>query len=259
MKLTRVDLNSWIIEIAEKRLLVDPWLVDPLVFGNAWFIELRHATPLAYTPETLPPIDLLLISQGQPDHCHRPTLERLDRQIPAVVSAAAAPVLRELGFLSVQVLDNFAEFRLGELVVTAVPGAEVQFQRENGYLLEDSDSGEKIYYEPHQARVLTLKQLAERGAIDVLLMPVVGLRLPLLGEVVNGPESALAMAKVLQPAAIVPTTLGEVRSSGLLGALFQPIGTVAEFEAGLRASGLTSRLLCPKPGETIELTFTHRQ
>ena len=34
MQLTWLDSNSWLIEIAEKRILLDPWIKGNLVFGN---------------------------------------------------------------------------------------------------------------------------------------------------------------------------------------------------------------------------------
>ncbi|MBW4698954.1 MAG: MBL fold metallo-hydrolase [Aphanocapsa lilacina HA4352-LM1] len=256
MKLTRIDLNSWIVEMAGQTLLIDPWLVDPLVFGAGWLIELRHVTPPAFAPETLPPVDLLLISQAQPDHCHRPTLERLPRTLPAVVSPAAARVLRELQFSSVHALANFEQFRLGNLRVTAVPGAEVQFEQENGYLLCDEGTGETLYYEPHQSTPEIQRQVAGLGSVNVLMMPVVGLQLPLLGEVVMGPASALAMARTIQPHTIVPTTLGEVQAGGIAGQLLKPVGSVEEFSDKLATSGLASRFLRPAPGQTLELVFS---
>lgn len=71
MQLTRIDLNSWLIHTREQTFLLDPWLVDPLVFlGIPWFIRLEHRQPLPFTPETLPKIDGILLSQAQPDHCH---------------------------------------------------------------------------------------------------------------------------------------------------------------------------------------------
>ncbi|BAC90275.1 MBL fold metallo-hydrolase [Gloeobacter violaceus] len=258
MKLTRIDLNSWIVEMAGQVILIDPWLVDPLVFGAGWLIELSHVTPPAFTPETLPPVDLLLISQAQPDHCHRPTLERLSRALPAVASPAAARVLRELQFSSVQALTNFEQFRLGNLRVTAVPGAEVQFEQENGYLLRDEGTGETLYYEPHRSTPEIQRRVVGLGSVDVLMMPVVGLQLPLLGEVVMGPESALAMARTVKPDTIVPTTLGEVHTGGIAGQLFKPTGSVEEFTDKLTASGLASRFLHPAPGETLELVFSRR-
>ena len=55
MKLTRIDLNSWILQIADQTVLIDPWLVDPLVFyGIPWLFTAYHTTPSVYTPATLP-------------------------------------------------------------------------------------------------------------------------------------------------------------------------------------------------------------
>jgi len=94
MKLTWIDLNSWIFQLAGKTILVDPWLVDPMtIYGQSWLFTAYHNHPLAYTPETLPPIDLIMISQGVDDHCHVPTLEKLDRAIPAIASPTAAKIL----------------------------------------------------------------------------------------------------------------------------------------------------------------------
>lgn len=71
MKLTRIDLNSWLIHTQTQTFLLDPWLVDPLVFfGLPWFIRLEHRQVPPFTPETLPKLDAILLSQGQPDHCH---------------------------------------------------------------------------------------------------------------------------------------------------------------------------------------------
>lgn len=73
MKLTRIDLNSWLVHTQTQTFLLDPWLVDPLVFfGLPWFIRLQHRQMPPFTPETLPKIDGILLSQGQPDHCHPP-------------------------------------------------------------------------------------------------------------------------------------------------------------------------------------------
>ncbi|NJL83206.1 MAG: MBL fold metallo-hydrolase, partial [Chloroflexaceae bacterium] len=69
MYLTYFDSNSWLIEIADQRILLDPWLVGSLTFGNmAWLFkgEKRTSRPL---PEK---IDLILLSQGLEDHAHHP-------------------------------------------------------------------------------------------------------------------------------------------------------------------------------------------
>lgn len=49
LNLTWLDNNSWLWTIGGQRILVDPWLVDTLTFGNqAWLFkgERRVSLPL---------------------------------------------------------------------------------------------------------------------------------------------------------------------------------------------------------------------
>ncbi|MGI0485402.1 MBL fold metallo-hydrolase [Pantanalinema rosaneae CENA516] len=254
MKLTRIDLNSWIFTLAGHTILVDPWLVDPMVFyGLPWLFTAYHNVPPAFTPETLPPIDLILLSQGLDDHCHKPTLERLDRAIPVIASPTAAKVVTALGYRQVTSLAAWQETIVDTLQITAVPGAEIQpGQMENGYWLRDRATGSSLYYEPHQmpeARVLQ-----ERiGQVDVAIAPVIGQIFPLLGQVIMGAEESLELARILHPRFFVPTTMGDIRTQGILPRLIKSVGSVAEFRDRLSRSGLATELLVPEPGETVEI------
>lgn len=255
MKLTRIDLNSWIFELGGQTLLVDPWLVDPLVFyGQPWLFTAYHNTPLAVTPETLPVIDGILISQGVDDHCHKPTLERLNHSIPVIASRSATKTVQTLGYETVTPLSQGQHCLLGErLEITAIQGAEIQpGQVENGYWLRDRQTGESLYYEPHLAPPeASLRQQIE--TVDVLIAPVIGQIFPLLGQVIMGPEQTLQLAKILSPRFIVPTTMGDIRTGGILPRLIKSIGSIPEFRDRLIASGLNTELLTPKPGETLVL------
>lgn len=251
MKLTRIDLNSWIFDIGGKTILVDPWLVDPLEFyGVPWLFKAYHNTPLTLTPETLPKIDLLLLSQGVDDHCHKPTLERLDRAIPVIASPTAAKVVRSLGYQQVTEISHWQEMTLDQLQITGVLGAEIQpGQVENGYRLRDQTTGETLYYEPHQSP--TQELAAKIGRVDVAIAPVIGQIFPLLGQVIMGPEQAIALVQAVNPRYFVPTTMGDIRATGILPMLIRSVGSVAEFRDRLTASGLPTQLLTPAPGETI--------
>jgi L-ascorbate metabolism protein UlaG (beta-lactamase superfamily) len=253
MKLTRIDLNSWIFSIADKTILVDPWLVDPLDFyGLPWLFRAYHNTPLAFTPATLPAIDLLLISQGVDDHCHKPTLEQLDRSLPVVASPTAAKVVRSLGYKDVTELSHWQSVKWGgNLEITAALGAEIQpGQVENGFLLRDLDRGETLYYEPHLS---PLAELGAVGQVDVAIAPVVGQIFPLLGQVIMGPLQAMQLVGEVKPRYFVPTAMGDIRTSGLLPMMIRSVGSVEEFGDRLLASGLPTELLLPEPGQTLVL------
>jgi L-ascorbate metabolism protein UlaG (beta-lactamase superfamily) len=251
MKLTRIDLNSWLLEAAGKTILIDPWLVENLVFyGQPWLFEATHRTPPIFSPESLPHIDLILLSQGLDDHAHKPTLAKLDRQIPVVASPSAAKVVRALGFTEIKALKPWKEAQFDDLKILAVPGAEVG-QLENGFVICEPET--TLYYEPHISSLETQKQIAERFAVDCLLIPVVGQAFPLLGEVLMGPEKALEVARKLKPRIVVPTALGDLEIKGFLPPLIRTLGSLEAFAQSLKTAGLATELRCPKPGESIEL------
>ncbi len=252
MKLTWIDLNSWLFQLAGKTILVDPWLVDPLTFaGQPWLFTAYHETPLAFTPDTLPPIDLLLLSQGVDDHCHVPTLTQLDRTIPAIASPSAAKRLTQLGFQHVTPLSHWQSVTVDQLTIQAIQGAEIQpGQVENGVLLTDHGSGQTLYYEPHW---YPASAAARIGKVDVAIAPVIGQIFPFLGQVIMGPDQALDLVQQLQPKVFLPTTRGEIRASGILPRLIKTIGSVAEFRDRLTTQHPDTQLCVPDPGEPVEV------
>ncbi|KGF71920.1 hypothetical protein DO97_14255 [Neosynechococcus sphagnicola sy1] len=259
MHLTRIDLNSWIVQMAGQTVLIDPWLVDPLVFyGWPWLFTASHITPPVFTPETLPPIDLILISQGLDDHCHRPTLRALDHDLPVVGSPTAAKVVQRLGYPQVTPLLPWQTHRQGQLAMTAVPGAILQGQRENGYMLQDLSTGTTLYYEPHLFDP-TLGIEQHFSQIEGAIAPVVGQIFPGLGTVIMGPEQAITLVTTLKPKFFVPTSVGNIQTRGLLTTLIQSVGSVAEFRQRLIDSGATTQLLTPEPGETLDLRSWERK
>lgn len=252
MKLTWIDLNSWIFQMAGKTILVDPWLVDPMTFyGQPWLFTARHKTPPAFTPQTLPQIDLLLISQGVDDHCHVPTLKQLDRTIPAIASPTAAKTLHQLGFEQVTALSHWQAITMDQLTVKAVLGAEIQpGQVENGVVLTDHSTGQTLYYEPHWYPAQEATQI---GPVDVAIAPVIGQIFPLLGQVIMGPEQSLDLVQKLQPKVFLPTTRGDIETQGILPRLIQSVGSVEEFRDRLTVDYPTTQFILPNPGEPVEI------
>jgi L-ascorbate metabolism protein UlaG (beta-lactamase superfamily) len=252
MKLTRLELNSWIIEIAGKTVLVDPWLVDPMTFfGSPWLFKATHKGPQTYTPATLPKVDLILLSQSFDDHCHKPTLEQLDHSIPVVASPAAAKIVRQLGYTQVTALTTWQQHKIADgLEITAMPSAPASSGGENGYLLKGG--AESLYYEPH---IFPADQpiASYVSNLDVAIAPVVGQIFPLIGQVIMGPQEALSMVKTLRPRVVLSTGNGDVNIEGLLIKGVKPVGSFEEFAASLKESGLSTQFLMPKGGETIVL------
>ncbi len=248
MYLTWLDSNTWLIEVAEQRILLDPWLVGPLVFGNLpWLFKSDRPQPRSI-PEQ---IDLILLSQGLPDHAHPPTLQQLDRTIPVVGSPNAAKVVQDLGYTQVTVLAHGDEFTLADQVtIRALPGSPIgPFTVENGYLLRDSQTGESLYYEPHGYHSPSLQTFAP---VDVVVTPILDLVIPFLGPVIQGKTTALQAVEWLQ--VILPTAAGgDVTFEGILLSVLRAGGSVEEFRTQLAAVHPNTQLVAPKPGERIQM------
>ncbi|MEA5447495.1 MBL fold metallo-hydrolase [Leptolyngbya sp. CCNP1308] len=260
MDVTWLDSNSWLITLGGQRILVDPWLVGELVFGQQpWLFKGEHpqSRPL---PEA---IDLILLSQGLEDHAHPPTLKALDRTIPVVGSPSAAKVAESLGYSQVTALNHGETFILNQQVtIKAIPGAPVgPLVTENGYILRDMsgdrESGASLFYEPHGFHRPELKA---EGPVDVVITPVVDLALPVVGPIIRGQQGALELIDWLQPQVVLPTAdAGEVTYSGLLINWLKTVGDPQALQAAIAAKGLSTRVLAPVVGQSLPLNLIPRQ
>lgn len=250
INLTYFDSNSWLIEIDGERILLDPWLVGKLTFGNQnWLFEGKKNNPQPI-PEN---IDLILLSQGLEDHTHPPTLKQLDKNIPVVASPNAAKIVTELGYSDVTVLAHQESHQLGQVEIKAVPGSPIgPTLVENGYIITGQASGKKIYYEPHGNHSDSLADTP----IDVVITPIINLKLPLVGAVIKGQETALQVCQRLNPQVILSTAAGgDVDFRGMITSILSAEGTVEEFNRMLEQKNLSTRAIDPQSGETIELSL----
>jgi L-ascorbate metabolism protein UlaG (beta-lactamase superfamily) len=249
MQLTWLDSNSWSIELAGKHILVDPWLVGTLSFGNLPWLFQGTKTVDRPLPER---VDCILLSQGLPDHAHPPTLAALDRSIPVVASPNAAKVVKELGYRDITILAHGESHQFTEAIeIKAVPGSPVgPTTIENGYIIRDKMTS--LYYEPHGYHS---PSLATEGQIDIIITPTIDLKLPLLGAVIKGRESALSICQILQPKFIIPTAAGgDVKFEGLLMSILSAAGTPEEFQAMLAQKSLPTKSIDPQPWQPFVLT-----
>ena len=257
---TYYGANGWLLEFGDQgstplRVLLDPWLVGELRFlPGDWFFTGRLPCPWPL-PER---IDLLLLTQGLPDHAHPPTLEQLPRTIPVVASASAAAVVRRLGFTAVTALAPGEHCRVGDgrpsgdsrasaaLEITATPGAPVP-QVENGYLLRHPAGS--LYVEPHG--FLPPPDQLPPEHLDAVITPVVDLGLPLAGAFVRGTSVLPQLLERFQPHTVLASTAGgAIQFQGLLTRALWQKGSTAAAAAGLPAG---VRLIDPPPGERISL------
>jgi L-ascorbate metabolism protein UlaG (beta-lactamase superfamily) len=241
LRATYFGANGWLLDFDGCRVLLDPWLTGPLEFPpGPWFFraELQQAWPV---PEGL---DLLLLTQGLPDHCHPETLALLDPTLTVVGSAAAATKARQLGFQAVNSLAPGERFHHGELTLTASAGAPVP-RVENGYLLQHPAGS--LYVEPHGFLSADLPS----QAVDAVITPVLDLGLPLVGAFVKGMQVLPQLLERFQPRVVLASTSGgDVRYEGALTRILWQKGSMEE---AARVVPGGSRLIDPVPGVSYDL------
>jgi len=247
MYLTWLDSNSWLIEIEGINILLDPWLIDNLIFGNLdWLIKGTKKTTII--PDK---IDLILLSQGLEDHAHPPTLKMLDQNLPVVASSNATKVVENLGFTNINTLKHGESFTfLDRIKITACQGSPVgPTTIENGYLIEDLTNQKTLYYEPHGYHSNALKN---QNSVNIIITPIINLNLPLIGTVIKGQKTALEVCQWLKPDLILPTaTGGNVTFEGFLTKLLKETGTIEDFRNLLIKNNLKTQVLAPQVGEKI--------
>ena len=247
MYLTWLDSNSWLLEFKEIKILLDPWLVGNLVFGNLpWLFKGQKQKSII--PEK---IDLILLSQGLEDHAHTPTLKVLDHDIPVVASENATKVVKELGYTNINTLKHEETFIfLDSIEIKAVPGSPIGINLiENGYLIKDLTTKKTLYYEPHGYHSSSLKN---KDSVNIIITPIIDLKLPFLGSVIKGQKNALIVCEWLKPEVILPTAAGgNVIFEGILMNFLKESGTIDDFIQLLTQNNLTTEVKAPQPGERI--------
>ncbi len=216
---TYFGANGWLIGFKNTQVLIDPWLKGELsFFSSPWLIkgtlnkELRMPTR----------INLLLLTQGLPDHSHRETLEAIPRDTPVIGSIGAIEVVKKLGFKSLFPLVPGKGVSIDGIYVQATAGAKVP-QIENGYLIKHKEGS--IYIEPHGF----LDPSIEDQKIDIVITPVINIEIPLLGSFINGNKILKELVKKFKPKYILAsTTGGDISFKGILKNTLRAKGSFVE-------------------------------
>tara|TARA_B100000963_G_scaffold327609_1_gene315475 strand:- start:280 stop:993 length:714 start_codon:yes stop_codon:yes gene_type:complete len=219
-KATYLGSNGWIIEFKEARIVIDPWLLGDLIFPpGGWFFKgtLEDEIP---TPED---IDLILLTQGLPDHCHIPSLKKFPKETSIICTKSASKILEELNFESINIMQPGENFKFNDIQIEATSGAAVP-QIENGYILETNDGG--FYIEPHGFLDNSIKP----RKLDAVITPTKNLELPMLGPFVKGADVIPNLVKIFNPGYILSsTTGGKAQFSGILNSFI----SLEEFKENL--------------------------
>jgi len=240
-------------------VFVDPWLTDSLVFGdNKAFYESTKPALSGKSIADFEPIDLVILTQGLPDHAHPPTLKKLDKRIPVVVSPSAAEVCRKMGFENITVVKPGEKVVIldGEIELEAFSGSLVGppwSTRENGYIYRLVKSGLTILHEPHCD--IPDSVLRSLPVVDVMVSSAIGITMPLLGNfpVVRGVEEGAEIARKIKAKVLFPLTNWRAEGKGMLNGLLKEKGSLEEYQKTLDRSGVKMKVLDPMFNQPVDI------
>ncbi|XP_072985851.1 uncharacterized protein [Typha latifolia] len=262
IKLTYLEVNSWLWDLSGLQILVDPILVGNLDFGLPWLFDGAKKVLRNFKLDDLPELDCLLITQSLDDHCHVKTLTPLSRRmpdLPVIATPNAESILNPL-FGNVTYLEpgqnTDVEGKNGmkvNICATAGPILGPPWQRpENGYIINYGESHLSLYYEPH---CVYNQSFLEKYRADIIITPVTKQLLPSF-TLVSGQEDAVQLAKLLQSKYIVPMKNGDLDTKGILSAILYNEGTLESFKEMLSRELPDALVLEPTPGLPLEISMS---
>tara|TARA_Y100001968_G_C19178850_1_gene629345 strand:- start:12 stop:767 length:756 start_codon:yes stop_codon:yes gene_type:complete len=235
IKATYYGANGWLIEFDKIKILIDPWLNGVLTFPPGDWLIKGELDKNVQIPND---INFLLLTQGQPDHAHPPTLNKINKSIPVIASQAASKVVKKIGFNDIYTLKPQETFSQKDLKIEATSGAKVP-NIENGYIIDHNlDS---IYIEPHGY----LDKKINSRHIDLVITPVIDLSLPLAGKFIKGKTILPELIKLFNPSVVLASTSGgDITFTGLLNNLIRVDGS---FKENSFFNNIRTNFISPKP------------
>lgn len=209
--LTWIGHASFLAQFNDLNVLIDP------NFAN-WLFLLKRLKRTGLKLEHLPPIDLVLLTHAHFDHFHRPTLRRLPEPKIGVMPWGVGDLARGLGFGRIIELQWWESFSHGDWKVTLTPtkhwGARVLRDEHRGYggfILEHQ--GRKIFHAGDSAYFDGFKEVGERMAPEIALLPIGAYYPDSFRHVHMGPDEAIKVFHDLRAQFLVPMHYGAFKLS----------------------------------------------
>ena len=221
-KATYLGSNGWIIDFPGCKLLIDPWLEGDLIFPpGEWFFKGSLKSNITIQEN----IEVVLITQALPDHCHIPSLLRFRKDIEIICPKSAQNLLKDNGFNSINVISPAERINIKGLNIEATNGAKVP-QTENGYIVETTEGS--FYIEPHGY----FDGNIEARKLDAVITPTKDLRLPIFGDFIKGAKVLPELINCFHPKYVLSsTTGGDAEFTGFLNKYITVIENTERLDA----------------------------
>ena len=209
--ITWIGHASFLIQFTDLNVLVDP------NFAN-WLFLLKRIKRSGMRIEDLPPIDLVLLTHAHFDHFHKPTLRKLPHPKIGVMPWGVGDLAQNLGFARVIELEWWESFAQREWKVTLTPGQHWgartlhdQHRGYGGFVLEHQ--GRRIYHAGDSAYFGGFKEIGNKLAPDVALLPIGAYHPETFRKVHMGPDEAVKAFNDLRAQWLVPMHYGTFKLS----------------------------------------------
>jgi len=242
--ITWIGHASFLIQTREQNLLIDPnWA--------KWLKVFKRMKHPGLHLHDLPNIDLVLVTHAHFDHLDRKTLRVVAADQPIVVPFEVGNLVHDLGFRSVHELHYWESYECGPAKITLTPahhwGARVLHDSHRGFggfVIEVA--GRTIFHCGDTAYFEGFREIGERHAIDVALLPIGAYDPPSGREVHMTPEEALRAFVELGARRMVPMHYGTFRLS------YEPLlEPPARLLACASEQGLAERITVMTEGEPM--------
>ncbi len=208
---TWIGHASFLLQTQGLNILIDPnWA--------KWLKVIKRMKHPGIKLHDLPEIDLVLVTHAHFDHLDRKTLRHVAEDQPIVVPFEVGNLVHDLGFRSVHELHYWESFEYGPVKITLTPchhwGARFLHDSHRGFggfIIEAG--GRTIFHCGDTAYFDGFKEIGERFAIDVALMPIGAYDPPSGREVHMNPEEAMQAFLDLKAERMVPMHYGTFRLS----------------------------------------------
>jgi len=205
--------NSWLFQLDNSKILVDPWLEGVEVDFFSWFNTQWHRTaPLPY--DQLPSFDAVLITQKYPDHFHEITLKKLNPKIvlaPAYLEAKIQACLPNVELLLFHTRQTSIKFQ--DIEIQWYPTNRKMDPIYDAYMLKGSN--QRIFFAPHG---YFFKESVTLDHVDLLVTSFNEFRLPFfLGGLISpGLAGVKHLDEVIDPRFILATHDEDKHAKGLV-------------------------------------------
>jgi L-ascorbate metabolism protein UlaG (beta-lactamase superfamily) len=209
--ITWIGHASFLIQFTDLNVLIDP------NFAN-WLFLIKRLKHAGLRITDLPPIDLVLLTHAHFDHFHKPTLRRLPHPKIGVMPWGVGDLARGLGFNRIVEMKWWEELQHNGWKVTLTPskhwGARTLRDEHRGYggfILEHQ--GRRIYHAGDSAYFDGFKEIGERHAPEIALLPIGAYYPESFRNVHMGPDDAVKVFQELRARWFVPMHFGTFKLS----------------------------------------------